>query len=122
MDLQSLLRTTLMTILGGAAAALAPILVGWAIGQLKKVNLAVTADQQARLEYLTKQAILKAEEVIAARVKAGTPQTGLDKLTVATGDLMQTAGISSDAALNVIHRVLPTTGLGAAANPTKAGQ
>lgn len=121
-DWHALILNTLLMVLTAAAAPLAVAIVGWVIGQLKKVNLSVSADQQAQLEYYTKQAILQAEEVITARIKAGTPSTAADKLAVAVGTLMQTTGVTQATAVDSIHAVLPVLGLGATANPQPAGQ
>lgn len=115
MDWNHLLQTALEGVLAAAAAALAPVLVVWAINQAKKIGLQVSADQQAKLEYLTKQAILRAEEWAAARVKVNLPVSAGDKLTQALNDLTASAGIDAQTASDAIHATLPQLGLGASA-------
>ena len=121
MNWHTITQSVLEGVVASAAVAAAPLIVGWLARQLQRAGLQVTAEQQARLEYLTKQAILKAEELIAAHVKAGQPATAGDKLVIATGSLMQSAGVDSITAANSIHAVLPTMGLGATASPLAPG-
>jgi hypothetical protein len=115
MDLNSILTTVIHTVVALAAVTLAPIVVKWAISHAKRIGLEVSAEQQARLEYLTRQAILKAEEIFTAKLRAGTGRdvTGADKLSFAIHDLQRTARVDSETAANLIHAELPKVGVGA---------
>lgn len=111
MDWHSILATAFETLSVAVAAALAPYLVAWVVAQAKKVGLEVKAEEQQKLEYYAKQAILRAEEWAAK--KAGI--SSLQKLSVATDDVIAATGVSHGAAMDAIHAVLPTMNLGAAA-------
>lgn len=92
-------------------------IVTWLVRLAQKEGLKVSADQQARLIYFTKQAIIKAEEYGAQRLKASLPVSAQAKLQVAV-DALTAVGVDSTTAVDTIHAVLPTLGLGATVNPT----
>lgn len=107
---KQVLETTLVTLATTGASAI----VMYAVRLAQRAGLAVSADQESRLIYLTKQAILRAEEYGAQRLKAQLPVSAADKLQVAV-DALHDAGIAPEAATAQIHSVLPTMGLGATA-------
>lgn len=107
-------------VLTALAGVLAPILVKWALGQLEKIHLTVSAERQAQLEYYAKQAILKAAELAAQKAKTGGTLSGADKLQIATLEVMDKAAVTPAEAADTIHAVLPQLGLGAWATKQKA--
>lgn len=110
MDWNHIFQTTIEGVAAAAAIALAPILVQWALKQLKKIGVQLDAEQQQKLEYFAKQAILRIEEWAAK--KAGV--TSFQKLTLAADQVQAATGVSQGAAIDAIHAALPTLGLGKA--------
>lgn len=107
-------------ILTALAGVLAPILVKWAIGQLEKVHLTVSAERAAQLEYLAKQAILRAAELAAQQAKKGGAEpSGAAKLQIATADVTAKMDVTPAEASDAIHAALPQVGIGAWASQQK---
>lgn len=98
---------------------LASALVALAVMALKKLGISISADNEAKLQYTAKQAVLKVEEVVAAKVassvdKYAAPVT--DKLTMAVATVMtKLPNVTHEEAVDAIHAALPQLGLGAAA-------
>lgn len=105
------------TVLEIAAPVLAMLLTALLVKGVQKLGLTVDAERQAKLEYFAQQAVLRAEEWGASRIK-GNPQaimTASMKLERALTDLTdKIPGISRDEASELIHATLPKVGAGAA--------
>lgn len=103
-------------VLGIATAVLVPLLTALLVQALKKLGLSLDAEKTAKVEYFARQAILRAEEWAATRIKlnAGTTTAAM-KLERALTDLTdKVPGISREEAAQLIHATLPKMGLGAA--------
>lgn len=99
-----------------ATPVLATLATALMVKALQRIGLQVDAERKARLEYVASQAILRAEEWAAARLKANLPATGTEKLQAAMVDLTdRIPGISNEEASALIHATLPKLGAGAAA-------
>lgn len=99
-------------ILVAVMAAATPVLVGLVmallIKLLQRLHLSISAEQQAKLEALVRRAILKVEEVMAARIKKGLPVTSADKLESAIAEVTgQAPSLSRSEAASLIHAQLP---------------
>ena len=105
---------------------LASTLVALVVLGLKKLGLSIDADKQAQLEYVAKQAVLKVEEQVSARV-AGAVDASLgpitSKLNMAVVDVIaKLPRVSKQEAEDAIHAALPQLGLGAAAGAAALGK
>lgn len=97
-----------------AVATLAPLLVGIAVQYLRRLNVQLSAEQQAKLEHAVEQVILEVEEWAAQRLKANLAVSSPDKLTrAATGLLQLRPDLSLNQAIELIHAQLPKMGTGA---------
>ena len=103
-------------IFGMAAAVIVPAVSAIAVQYLRKLNLQVSAEQQAKIEHLAMLAVTEAEEYASRKLKANLPVSSGDKLNRAIGQLRdRVPGLTSQDATDVIHAVLPRIGTGAAA-------
>jgi hypothetical protein len=99
-------------IINAVLATATPILVGLVMALLlkllKRFNFSLEAEQQAKIEALVRRAILRVEEIFAAKVKAGVRVTAADKLESAIAEVTgeQPSLTRSDAAA-LIHAQLP---------------
>jgi hypothetical protein len=111
-DLQTEIIRTVLAIATPVLATLATALI---VKALQKIGLSVDAEKQAKLEYLATQAILRAEEWAAARIKAQVGSTtAAMKLEKALTDLTdRVPGISREEAAALVHATLPKLQLGA---------
>lgn len=101
---------TLIETFGGA---LATVIAGQLVAILGRVlqqqGLALSAEQQARLQVIARAAILRTEELFAAKLATGQEVTSADKLTHAINAVTAVQpSLSRDAAADLIHAVLPT--------------
>lgn len=112
-----LLTEVINTVLGIATPILTVLLTAFLVKALQKVGLNVDADKTAKLEYFATQAILRAEEWGAARIKANAgTMTAAMKLEKALTDLTdKVPGITREEASALVHATLPKVNLGAAA-------
>mgnify|MGYP001612042807 CR=1 FL=1 len=102
------------TILTIGTAVLVPLLTALAFKALKKLNLEVSGQQQAKIEYFVRQAVLEAEEWGARRVQAKFPVLPKDKLERALASVVdRVPNISTEEAAALIHSELPKVSLGA---------
>lgn len=105
------------------AAALLPVLgvqlVLMVKAWLAKHGLQVSAQQQAKADYWTEQAVSFVRELAAAREKTGRPMTPKEALETATDFLLRNSGMTPQKALDQIHAILPQTTEGAAASLAK---
>lgn len=101
----------------GIAAALAPVIAGLVVAilarALRRLGLEVSAWEQARLEKLVQDAILRAEEWAAARRKLGAAIPSSDVLRRATEDVAARVDGSPEEIRQLIWQELPKLGLGA---------
>ncbi|OFW05634.1 MAG: hypothetical protein A3H96_11275 [Acidobacteria bacterium RIFCSPLOWO2_02_FULL_67_36] len=96
------------------APILATLLTALAYKALKRAGLDLDAEKQAKLEYLARQAILRAEEWGANQLKTHLPATSGQKLQRAVTDLLdKVPGISDVEAAALVHAELPKVALGA---------
>ena len=107
----------LMDVLKIVVATATPLLVGLAIAiarkMLKRLGLELEAEQQAQMEKVVRDAILRAEELAAARIKANEPPA--PKLHVAVNDVLaHFPEMTHQDVADLIHAHLPRLGLGAA--------
>ena len=111
-DLQTELIRTVLAI---ATPVLVTLVTALLYKALKKAGLDLSAEKQAQLEYCVRQAILRAEEWGASRVKAQLPTTPTMKLEKALSDVVdKVPGITRTEAEQLIHAELPKIGAGAA--------
>ena len=74
--------------LGVLATAIASLLVGILAQYLRKIGIQLDADQQAKLEYFVRQAVLRVEEWARAQQKAGKAVTSDEKLVAAQNEVL----------------------------------
>lgn len=97
-------------------AALGMLLSAVLVQVLRKLNLQLSAEQHARLETYTAEAIRFAEEWASQRLKANKPVNSAEKLEQAIAALVdRIPGITREEAIAIIHAQLPRVGTGAAA-------
>lgn len=118
------LTPILTPIFQALATALAGLVVAVAVKMLQKLNLSVDADQQAKLEYVAKQQILKAEEEAAAKYQLDQKFTsGAAKLQTATaGVIAKLPNVTQQEAEDAVHAALPQLALGATTLAGKVGE
>lgn len=105
------------------APVLATLVTALLVRLFKKVGLQLDAERQAKLEKITHDAILRAEEVAATRLRAQLPVTAKDKLETAIADILdRVPGVTADEAAALVHQQLPRVGLGAASFLTRVRQ
>ena len=105
----------IQTVLAIGTAVLVPLLTALVFKALKKLNLEVSGQQQAKIEYFVRQAVLEAEEWGAKRVQAKLPVVPKDKLERALISVVDhVPNISTEEATALIHAELPKVSLGAA--------
>jgi hypothetical protein len=109
-----LIKTALEAAFVSMASVAAGAIVTWLVRVAQRAGLEVTAEQQAQLINLAKQAILKAEEYAAQQLKTQAPLSSSAKLQIAV-EHMTDAGVTKKDAVDVIQATLPTVGLGATA-------
>ena len=97
-------------------AVLLPLISALLVKALQRFGLSVDAEKQAKVEYFVQQAIFRAEEWAAQRVKANMGQTtAAMKLDRALTDVVdKVPGITKQEAADLIHATLPKVQLGAA--------
>lgn len=106
--------------------ALAGVLAAYAVAIAHKLaarfGLQLDAARDQQIEYAVRQAVMKAEELVAARLAAGLPvQSAQAKLELALTDLLdRIPGLSRERAIDLIHAALPQLGLGSAATASEA--
>lgn len=105
------------TVLAIATPVLVTLLTALLVKVLQRVGLTVEADRKAKLEMFTQEAVLRAEEWAATRLKAEKgPTTAAMKLEKALTDLTdRVPGITREEAADLVHATLPKVNLGAAA-------
>jgi len=103
---------------------LASALVALVVMALKKLGISISADNQAKLDYTAKQAVLKMQEVAASKLQQGLERIpGAQKLELATADVLaKLPNVTQAEAVDAIHAALPQLGLGAAAGITALGK
>lgn len=95
-------------------AVLTPLIVQWIANKARLAGLQLSAEKEAQVEKIVRDAILKAEEWAATRVKVGESTNAGQKLEQALADVVdKVPGISSQEAADLIHATLPKVGLGA---------
>lgn len=100
--------------LGLASAVLVPVLTAIAIQALRRLNIQLTAAQEAMVETHIANAAREAEEWAAARIRANLPVDSGAKLERAVASVLERVpGLSRERAIALIHAVLPLLGLGA---------
>jgi glutamine synthetase type III len=104
-------------ILTPIAVAISALIVRLILIQINRLNIKLSFDQQAQLTEVTKQAVLKVEELTAQQLGKGAA-TAETKLKMATDDIVKKLpSVSAADATDSVHATLPTLGLGAA-SPT----
>lgn len=102
-------------VLAIATPVIATLVSALIVQLLRKKGFELDAEKTAKLEYITTQVVLRAEEWAASRLKGNAgPTTGAMKLERAMSDLAdKVPNISREDAAASIHATLPKMGLGA---------
>lgn len=114
----SLIASALPELLKIVFEAIGVVLAGYAAliahRIAKKYGLDISERQDAQIQFVVKQAIQKAEEVVNARLPKDDPERAAMKRSEAIGDILeQFPQMSAGEALGKIHATLPELGLGA---------
>lgn len=106
--MDTLLDEALKAVFVAVSGALGTLLVALLVRLLQRVGLSISAEQQAKIEKLAQEAILAAEELARAEIKAGAAKMPSEaKLTQAVEDLMaKVPKLAADEADAVIHAQL----------------
>ena len=110
-DLQLQIINFLLTI---GTAVLVPLLTALIFKALQKLNLNVSAQQEAKIKYFVQQAAMEAEEWGANKLKAKIPVVSADKLNRAVESiLVKVPNITVEEAQKLVKTELAGIGLGA---------
>ena len=104
----------IVTALGGL---LAGVLVALVLRALKKMGIELDVQKQQQLEGVARAAVLRVEEVAKAQARKQVGQwTGAQKLQAAVTEVVdRLPRVDRAEAERIVHAVLPTVGIGAAA-------
>lgn len=104
----------IVTALGGLLASL---LVALAIRAFQKMGIELDAKREAQIESVARAAVLRVEEVAKAQARKHlTEWTGPQKLQAAVTEVVdRLPRVDRAEAERIVHAVLPTVGIGAAA-------
>jgi hypothetical protein len=101
---------------GLVTTVIVPLVTALLVQWLRKLNLDISGQQQAKIQYHVQQAVLEAEEWAARRLQANIATTPGDKLDRATTTITaKLPGVDLTEAADLVHAELPKAGLGAAA-------
>jgi ERCC4-type nuclease len=104
----------IVTAMGGI---LAGVLVALALRALKKMGIELDVQKQQQLESVARAAVLRVEEVAKSQARKHLADwSGPEKLQAAVTEVVdRLPRVDRDEAERIVHAVLPTVGIGAAA-------
>lgn len=111
--MDSLMDTIVHQILTALAPVIAATIVAILVQFLRKLNLDLGAEQQAKVEKIVHDGVFLAQEKVARAAKMHMAPVGT-KLGIAVEHVLEKMpGITSDEAKELVHQELPKLGLGA---------
>lgn len=111
-----LVTEIIKTTLAIATPVLATLLSALVLRAVKRMGIELDSQRALQVEKIVRDAILRAEEMFATRVRQKLPTTSADRLATAVATVMdKVPGITEQEARDLVHTTLPKVGAGAAA-------
>lgn len=114
--MDELQKEIIQTVVAIAAPVIASLVAGILVKVFQKFGLDVSAEKHAKLEKIALDAILRAEEWAASKVRTAPGSiTAANKLEQAVTDIVdKVPGVTRDEAADLVHANIAKLGLGAA--------